>query len=268
MAKVHTHYDNLQVSRQASAEVIRAAYRQLSQKYHPDKSAEDNAEATRKMTLINEAYAILSDPVARQSHNEWIKKEEAGNTANETGQAVQKTSVIQTFEYLIFPNRKVVRFNIMLSLVFVSGGIWMANDALMWGGLAKLFAIYLVLPVFGLGAVSWAYKLVNPAPTIIVTESGINVRRHGGVNLRWNEILDFRVAEPSKGARYLAIVLRDQQSVYARLPKFWQLRGFSWLVGADPARSSKEEPAIYVHEDLLNKMLERHVKELRTYLRV
>jgi hypothetical protein len=41
MAKIHTHYDNLKVSRHAPQEVIRAAYKALSQKYHPDKNPGD-----------------------------------------------------------------------------------------------------------------------------------------------------------------------------------------------------------------------------------
>lgn len=43
MKKIHTHYDNLKVARIAPPEVIRAAYRTLSQKYHPDKNP-GNAE--------------------------------------------------------------------------------------------------------------------------------------------------------------------------------------------------------------------------------
>ena len=37
MRRVKTYYDNLKVARDAPDEVIRAAYRTLTQKYHPDK---------------------------------------------------------------------------------------------------------------------------------------------------------------------------------------------------------------------------------------
>ena len=75
MAKIHTHYDNLKVARQAPQEVIRAAYKALSQKYHPDKNAGDE-KAARIMAIVNTAYDTLSDPVRRKEHDDWIASEE------------------------------------------------------------------------------------------------------------------------------------------------------------------------------------------------
>jgi len=67
-----THYDNLQVSRNASQRVIRAAYKSLSQEWHPDKHPNDRANAERIMKIINRAYEVLSDPVSRVDHDKWI----------------------------------------------------------------------------------------------------------------------------------------------------------------------------------------------------
>jgi hypothetical protein len=75
MAKIHTHYDNLKVSRGAPPEVIRAAYKALSQKYHPDKNPGDE-KAARIMAIVNTAYNCLSDPERRKEHDEWIAAEE------------------------------------------------------------------------------------------------------------------------------------------------------------------------------------------------
>ncbi|MES3021388.1 MAG: J domain-containing protein [Pseudomonadota bacterium] len=75
MAKIHTHYDNLKVARMAPQEVIRAAYKALSQKYHPDKNPGDEKSA-RIMAIVNSAYGILSDPERRKEHDEWIAAEE------------------------------------------------------------------------------------------------------------------------------------------------------------------------------------------------
>ncbi len=75
MGKVHSHYDNLKVSRMAPQEVIRAAYKALSQKYHPDKNPGDD-KAARIMAIINTAYGTLSDPQKRKEHDEWIAAEE------------------------------------------------------------------------------------------------------------------------------------------------------------------------------------------------
>ncbi len=76
MARIHTHYDNLKVARDAPPEVIRAAYKTLSQKYHPDRNG-NSADAIRVIQLINLAYTVLSDPAKRREHDEWIKRTEA-----------------------------------------------------------------------------------------------------------------------------------------------------------------------------------------------
>ena len=75
MAKIHTHYDNLKVARGAPQEVIRAAYKALSQKYHPDKNPGDE-KAARIMAIVNTAYNTLSDPIRRKEHDDWIASEE------------------------------------------------------------------------------------------------------------------------------------------------------------------------------------------------
>ena len=80
--KVHTHYDNLKVARNAPIEVIRAAYRSLSQKYHPDRNPND-PESTRIMTLINTSYEVLSDPQKRAEHDDWIRRQEGQGQAAE-----------------------------------------------------------------------------------------------------------------------------------------------------------------------------------------
>ena len=51
----------------ADHEVIRAAYRSLAAKYHPD--IDPSSEATERMKLLNAAYEVLSDPVKRMEHD-------------------------------------------------------------------------------------------------------------------------------------------------------------------------------------------------------
>lgn len=75
MKRVRTHYDNLKVARNAPQEVIRAAYRSLSQKYHPDRNP-GNPDASRIMSLLNTSYEVLSDPAKRKQHDEWIQQQE------------------------------------------------------------------------------------------------------------------------------------------------------------------------------------------------
>lgn len=76
MPRFHTYYDNLKIPRTASPEAIRAAYRQLSQKHHPDRNSGDS-EAARIMVLINVAYGALSDPARRAQHDRWIAEQES-----------------------------------------------------------------------------------------------------------------------------------------------------------------------------------------------
>lgn len=77
MAKTRTHYDNLKVTRDAPASVIRAAYKALCQTFHPDKFQGSTEEAERVIKLVNASYAVLIDPVKRAEHNAWIREQEA-----------------------------------------------------------------------------------------------------------------------------------------------------------------------------------------------
>ena len=62
------YYDTLGVSRGASAEEVKRAYRKLARKYHPDVSKEKNAEA--KFKDLQEAYEVLKDPEKRASYDQ------------------------------------------------------------------------------------------------------------------------------------------------------------------------------------------------------
>jgi len=66
-----SHYDLLQVNPRATAAEIRAAYKQLVNKYHPDQYAGHPLEdlASRRLSELNEAYRILSDPKLRARYD-------------------------------------------------------------------------------------------------------------------------------------------------------------------------------------------------------
>lgn len=83
MKKIVTHYDNLQVSHQASPSVIRAAFKALSQKWHPDKhQGATNAAARQKFQDIKQAYDVLYNPESRQQYDRWIKTLDTKKTAS------------------------------------------------------------------------------------------------------------------------------------------------------------------------------------------
>jgi hypothetical protein len=79
------YYKVLQVDPEAEAEVIKAAYRALSRKYHPDGSH----PSAERMMRLNDAYAVLSDPPARSRHNDEIERRDfmAGRAPREPSAA-------------------------------------------------------------------------------------------------------------------------------------------------------------------------------------
>ncbi len=63
------YYEVLNISRSATADEIKKAFRKLAMKYHPDRNKEPDAE--EKFKEINEAYEVLSDPQKRQTYDAY-----------------------------------------------------------------------------------------------------------------------------------------------------------------------------------------------------
>ncbi len=63
-------YEVLGISREASADDVKKAYRQMALKYHPDRNPGDE-EAPKRFKEAAEAYEVLSDPDKRQRYDRY-----------------------------------------------------------------------------------------------------------------------------------------------------------------------------------------------------
>ena len=59
------YYEVLGVTRSASEDDIKKAYRKLALKYHPDKTPDNRREAEERFKELVEAYQVLCDPERR-----------------------------------------------------------------------------------------------------------------------------------------------------------------------------------------------------------
>jgi curved DNA-binding protein CbpA len=91
------YYRVLGVLRNAEEIVIKAAYKALAQKYHPDRASDlDKVSATQKMMEINEAKDVLLDPVKRSEYNKKyddqnVDRQSYGSEFNEEEQFSERS---------------------------------------------------------------------------------------------------------------------------------------------------------------------------------
>lgn len=90
------YYEILGIDRNADDATIKQAYRQLAIKYHPDRNPGDK-QAVERMKEINEAYAILSDPVKRQQYDRYGHRGLEGYTAEDIFGGIDFGSIFREF---------------------------------------------------------------------------------------------------------------------------------------------------------------------------
>lgn len=88
-----TLYEILEVSENASKEVIEKAYKVLAKKYHPDlQAAENKAAAEIKMKQINDAYDILSNEIKRKEYDAQLERKRQEEKQNQEEKIVYQSA--------------------------------------------------------------------------------------------------------------------------------------------------------------------------------
>ena len=96
------YYEILEVSPNASQDIIKIAYKNLAKKYHPDTSNQENAAET--MQRINEAYEVLSDPEKRKEYNETLNINDEYENINTNPNPVKNIKEILSKVARTYPN--------------------------------------------------------------------------------------------------------------------------------------------------------------------
>ena len=78
MAEKKDYYEILGVSKTATDEELKKAYRQMAKKYHPDANPDNREAAEAKFKEVNEAYEVLSNPQKRKMYDQFGTADPSG----------------------------------------------------------------------------------------------------------------------------------------------------------------------------------------------
>lgn len=148
------YYDLLEISPNASEEVIKMAYKALVKKYHPDSYKGDLDEAQRIMTDINQAYEVLSDREKRAAYDETISP--SHHSAAEEDAVSEQTKVATTsYSQKPFPKKR----NPLRRLFFrIAEGIKGAFETIL-----GIVILYLIIGLITGNLSKWNSKIVTVA---------------------------------------------------------------------------------------------------------
>ncbi len=161
------YYSILVVSKTASDEDIKKAYRKRAMQYHPDKNPGHEREAEARFKDINEAYGVLCDP-GRRGQYDLARRGGGGSYTAPPGFGYSQQDIFQSF----FSNQ--AAFNEM-SQMFAQAGLRFDEDLLrqvFFSGQVRVFQFG-----FGPGGFqSYSYRTPTANPAISGKKPGFMTR--------------------------------------------------------------------------------------------
>ena len=117
---IQTHYETLKVARDAPSDVIRAAYKAISQKFNAEQYP--SADASRLMKSIHDSYAILSNPIKRAEYDRWLLERESAEVGKASVGEPDKAG-INARRWLVYTAAGIALLFAMGWLVFSDYGV-------------------------------------------------------------------------------------------------------------------------------------------------
>jgi hypothetical protein len=201
------HYDTLGISRTASVDEIRRAYRKLARQCHPDLNPGDKA-AEERFKNVREAYDVLRDPKARRKYDEAhsypARAAEPHPTPDfhpfEYERWREVEAALRAFYISVFSDKPPVSFtdglkSFLMDAVIGLGAVTSALPAIAHLGGFNFYQPWMILPVplFAAGFVfghtpmnSWA----KAARINTVTWCWLFFSGCAAEHLQWSDLLD------------------------------------------------------------------------------
>jgi len=107
-------YALLGVKREASQDELRASFRSLSKRFHPDTTELPAAEASERFRALQDAMAVLSDPEQRRKYDSSLN-----DLFIDSSKISNKVSIQQT----IIPERRALSGGELFALLLLGGAL-------------------------------------------------------------------------------------------------------------------------------------------------
>jgi len=127
-----SYYELLKIERDASPHVIKSAYKSLALKYHPDRRC-GGEQSDLSMSMLNQAYEILSDPEKRKNYDDILltselngfykEKSKDNDSVNCSAQIFwSKTFIVKFIQWVPCKNSNIKLFKSKYFLIFATTG--------------------------------------------------------------------------------------------------------------------------------------------------